>query len=103
MVRAYNKEHKLSCSFVILDTSVRCLHPGFRTVLRIKIIEPRKPVVVAAFEMLVLVNLALEFNFISQQDVKSDCICSLNFRLRNNDLRLEEVEEMAQRESRLLF
>lgn len=73
MVRAYNKEHKLSCSFVILDTSVRCLHPGFRTVLLcIKIIGPRKPVVVAAFEMLVLVNLALEFDFISKQDVKFD-------------------------------
>lgn len=53
--------------------------------------------------MLVLLNLALEFDIISKQVVKFDCICSLNFRLRNNDLRLEEVEEMAQRESRLLF
>lgn len=71
MVRVYNKEHKLSCSFVILDTSVRCLHPGFKTVLRIKIIG-RKPVVVAAVEMLILVHLALEFDFISKQDVKFD-------------------------------
>lgn len=69
-------------------------------VLCIKIIGPRKP---AAVETLVLLNLALEFDFISKQVVKFDCICSLNFRLRNNDLRLEEVEEMAQRESRLLF
>lgn len=71
MVRAYNKEHKLSCSFANLDTSVRCLHPGFRTVLRIKIRE-RKPAVVAAVEMLILVNLALEFDFISKQDVEFD-------------------------------
>lgn len=62
----------MSCSFVICNTSVRCLHPGFRAVLRIKTIGPRKPVVVAAFEMLVLVNLALEFDFISKQDVKFD-------------------------------